>query len=191
MNKRIKKLSHVTKEMGAKSSKNDANKHNKNELVVLKPLPFQHSKTIILNDEPVIIPMYRLGKEDYNIGAGIYSYDSKQNQWNEIIKYPNDLEMSCRAYFWDKHTNILQLYSNDKNEIIKIFNINLTTKKWDIINTNNLVDDGVSMYAVINDELHIIGNSKHCIWNKYSQKIIEIHSFNDMFVNSGFHSIKY
>ena len=156
--------------------------------VELKPLPFKHAKAVVLGGMLIIIPMYRKGKEDYNIGAGIYKYDFRKDEWNELVKYPKDLQMSCRAYKYDSNSNILTLYSSDDQQCMKKYQVNLRTKTWCTAQTKDLKDDGVSMYSLIDQKLHIIGNGTHRIWNETLQETCQVYEF-EVLMSTGFHSI--
>ena len=136
--------------------------------------------------------MYRKGKEDCNKGSGIYQYDFQLDKWLEIAKYPRSLQISSRACNYDKDTNMLTIYSSDDEADFVIHRVDLTKQKWFLNEKcNNLKDDGVSMYTLINNQLHIIGKSRHKIWDCNSQTIIQEIVIEGMLPNTGFHAIKY
>ena len=145
------------------------------------------SNLVKINDHEFVGASYKTqyGSKDE---LGLYRYNTLCNEWNVVLKYPEDLMVKAHSICYDKDNQIIYLYGYPSQIVI----INLQTLKIDHVK-KDFPHIGISpILLMINDECHIIlgSDSKyHYKWNSKLKKLDEVFEFSHVKDGLSYHGI--
>eukprot|EP01084_Bolivina_argentea_P123587 219015_1 len=114
---------------------------------------------------------------------GLMEYNITNDTWNNIIQYPQDLNINVNnirlAYDFNKTDQTWYYYLSNSNKA-QLIKFNINTNEWqfhDVIHLGSYVK-----CIIINNKCNIIGgkkNNKHLIWKDDTKQFEEIYQFSE------------